>query len=178
MTDFFAIFVGGFIVLLGSIIIYRFLFDKERWNKSLDNARAVGAANKAKSEVKHQAMSERHDQLRAKSELKLQEMKERHAQNEVDRQVRAQEERELKAVIAERKRASPQVSRVVRSSKGRYKEDPLLAGVIGSLAAASLANDTKSALVNGEFLDGESGEEFSLDNNDDSSMSSDDGGDW
>ena len=189
MIEFLVIFVGGFIVFLASVMFYRFLFDKERWNKSLDNARAAGAARKAKSEIKHQAMKERHDQIRAKSELKLQEIKERHAQKDADRKARAEEEqvakiqmhereRELKAVMAERKQATPSVSRSVRGSNRRYREDPLIGGIIGGLAAASLGDDIKSAFIDGEFDDSGDSENCNLDDNDDGAMSSDDGEDW
>lgn len=189
MIEFLAIFVGGFIVLLSGVILYRFLFDKERWNKSLNDARAVGAAGKVKSEIKHKAMKERHDRIKAEGEMKLQNLKDRQAQKRADEKERTEEaqaakvekqerDRELNSLIAARKRAPQTVSSKAQGLNRRRKEDPLIGGIIGSLAAASLANDVRSALVNGEFFDDSDVNDENPEDHDDGAMDTNDGGVW
>lgn len=81
MLEFLGIFTGVFLTLVTAIALYRYLFDRPRWDKAVTDARAAGSKRREEGRVKiqaaHQRNLEKTAERKAKAEVRQEAKKER-----------------------------------------------------------------------------------------------------
>ena len=178
-----AIFLGVFVALLIGLMAYRYFFDRETWDKALDDARAAGAESRAKSQVKLDARRKRIAQKAleraARSEEKRKEVKEDglHEKTPLRAKERALEE-DRRGHEEDRRRSSARQSGKSNKRRRAYREDPLTGVIIGGLAAVSLVDDIRENHEHDEDDYRDEGETDYFDTDADDDWSSGADGDW